>query len=404
MKSQINIALATDLGYLKQTIIVIESVLLNSDKEADYVFHILTDKTVKAVLSKYNEYLREKYDNYEIKVVLMDDIIGKVHMEVVYITKPTYYRLYLPELIEADRCIYLDSDVIVCDDLASLYKMDMKDCEIAGVIDIPKHANTEDTLNHMKKIEIPSLDWYVNAGILLMDLSLMRESGFSKKASLLVDKSFPLQDQDILNVLCYEKTMLLPLKYNVQVILLDMLKKYPEIGISEADVKEAVTHPVIIHYYSAEKPWEFMDVPLAEKWWGICQQTQLFDDFFEKYRDSFYYYAINGNKPLWKLEKYSELWMKQLKTYERIYVYGAGIKGKRTLGLLKKHGIDIEAFLVTSLEDNPNIVDETKVMEVSDNLPKDAVIIISMARNRIPEVRRALFQKGYYNVICFGEI
>ena len=364
----------------------------------------MTDKSVKPTLEKYNEYLRKKYDNYEINVVLMDDIIGKVHMEVVYITKPTYYRLYLPELIKAERCIYLDSDVIVCGDLVSLYNMDMKDCEIAGVIDIPKHANTEDAISHMKRIEIPTLDWYVNAGILLMDLSLMRESGFSKKASLLVDKSFPLQDQDIVNVLCYEKTMLLPLKYNVQVILLDMLKKHPEIGILEKELEEAVTHPVIIHFYSAEKPWEFLDVPLAEKWWTICKKTQFFHDFFEKYKDSFYYYAINGNKPLWKLEKYSEPWIKQLKLYEKIYVYGAGIKGERTLYFLRKHEMDVEAFLVTSLEENPSIVEGIYVKEVSDCLPKDAVIIIAMARNCIPEVRRKLFQKGYFNVICFSEI
>ena len=60
MRNQINIALATDLGYLKQTIIVIESVLINSNIKADYIFHILTDKSVKPTLEKYNEYLRKK--------------------------------------------------------------------------------------------------------------------------------------------------------------------------------------------------------------------------------------------------------------------------------------------------------------------------------------------------------
>jgi lipopolysaccharide biosynthesis glycosyltransferase len=50
------------------------------------------------------------------------------------INNMTYYRLLLPSILsDCDKCLYLDSDIIVCGDLYELLKIEIDDSYIAGV-------------------------------------------------------------------------------------------------------------------------------------------------------------------------------------------------------------------------------------------------------------------------------
>lgn len=42
------------------------------------------------------------------------------------------FRLLLPELINEQKCIYLDSDIVVCRDISELYGIDISDYDIGG--------------------------------------------------------------------------------------------------------------------------------------------------------------------------------------------------------------------------------------------------------------------------------
>ena len=188
MSGEINIALATDIGYLKQAVVVVESVMINGTLSNTYHFHILTDAEAESAFLPYKEKICKKYNNCVIDCIVMADVFENVDIHIEHITKPTYYRLLLPELVPCDRCIYLDCDVIVCEDLADMYHMEMDDCEIAGVVAPVVFTFSKNGKEYMQKIGLPSLNQYVNAGVLLMHLANMRTYGFCEKIDLLLNK------------------------------------------------------------------------------------------------------------------------------------------------------------------------------------------------------------------------
>ena len=62
-----------------------------------------------------------------------DRAFEDVNMHIKHITQATYYRLKLPGLLlDIDKCLYLDVDIVVQNDLTELYEQDMEEYYIAG--------------------------------------------------------------------------------------------------------------------------------------------------------------------------------------------------------------------------------------------------------------------------------
>lgn len=237
-----------------------------------------------------------------------------------------------------------------------------------------------------------------------MHLANMRTYGFCEKIDLLLNKQFPTQDQDIINIASYGFIKLLPYRYNVQIKRLSMVKEYSEIGISDEELQEAKAHPYIIHYSTAEKPWEFFDIPYADKWWETCRKTIVCDEFFDLYRSSFYYYGVIKNKSLWRLEKFSEPWLEEIRNYDDLYVYGAGVKGKRAVEYLVSNNITIKAVLVSTMDNNAEYVQGVKVECLASQVTDRDLVILALKDAYLAQVRRMLFKKNIFNVIGVEEI
>jgi Lipopolysaccharide biosynthesis proteins, LPS:glycosyltransferases len=101
-----------------------------------------------------------------------------------------------------DKILYLDTDVVLNGDISELYDLDIGGHEIAGVPDY-----------YGKWFFGRS---YVNSGVLLLNLKLIRETDlFQKALRLCREKRVFLPDQTALNRYAATK-MLLPRKYNEQ--------------------------------------------------------------------------------------------------------------------------------------------------------------------------------------------
>ena len=61
------------------------------------------------------------------------------------------------------------------------------------------------------------MKYYVNTGVLLMNLKKIREDNMTQKFIKLSKRTYDFQAQDILNIACYGKILTLPPKYNVLV-------------------------------------------------------------------------------------------------------------------------------------------------------------------------------------------
>lgn len=180
-----------------------------------------------------------------------------------------YLRLLLPELFAGeDRCLYLDCDLVVVRSITEMYDMQMDGMFMAGVTDrICLEESQRRRLLHDWKIEG---GYYVNSGVLLMDLGKMRTSGKDKEAlELAYSKPFRYVDQDVLNQIYQGGIRLLPKNYNVfsddcyedlallRNLIPDKKNLFPD---------EALDNPSIIHYIGPNKPWVVKGVPHEKAW------------------------------------------------------------------------------------------------------------------------------------------
>lgn len=212
MQLTIPIVLSCDNKYAPLMYTTMVSILENGFKNTYYTFYLL----VPSNFSKNNENIilgiNNKYKCY-IHFIYINNIFENLSMKISHITLPTYYRLLIGELLpqEFDKCIYLDVDLCVRKDLSELFSIDIKDNYIAGVVSPIYYF---DEAKHCKRLNLTSMKKYINGGVLVMNLKQIRKDNMTQKFIELSKKNYDSQDQDVLNVACYEKIFILPPKYN----------------------------------------------------------------------------------------------------------------------------------------------------------------------------------------------
>ncbi len=143
-------------------------------------------------------------------------------------TKANYYRLYLSSILPAEikKIIYLDSDVLILDDLMPLWTMKLEQ-PIAAVCEKDE-----------ERISALGVNRYFNSGVMLVNLELWREQNVQNLFNELIltsKKMLKYWDQDILNIAFDNEFVELNAEWNTS-------------------PKNAI-NPRIIHFTGAHKPW-----------------------------------------------------------------------------------------------------------------------------------------------------
>lgn len=164
-----------------------------------------------------------------------------------HISMAATYRLFAPFILPCDKVIYLDSDLIVLDDIKKLWEYEPE--YIAGVPDpMYKHQARKNRLKHL----------YINSGVMVMNLKNLRKLNYMERIENTQTGSYNLSllDQDIINIAFGDVIEHLPLEWNVYA------KIYPETTYGMIKARE---NPSIIHWCGKEKPWN-ADVWKADEW------------------------------------------------------------------------------------------------------------------------------------------
>jgi lipopolysaccharide biosynthesis glycosyltransferase len=177
----------------------------------------------------------------------------------------TYYRLLLPQLLDFDKVIYIDSDTIVLSNLVELYNQDVSNSLVAGVVDPGGHTST---IFHLFQDQEP----YLNAGLLLMNLKSMRELNFleaCKRTYFKFKDEINYGDQDILNLVTAGRKMALNNKF----CSLMQPNLFPD-----AEFDKEIHNSDIVHFVGAIKPWMKSCNPRAFKlWWDYANKLSVDD-------------------------------------------------------------------------------------------------------------------------------
>lgn len=178
--------------------------------------------------------------------------------------RSAWARFFLPELLpDVDRILYLDIDMLICDDCSCLFNLDMKGAVVGGVYE---SISCKDD-NHNKALGIPEIfQGYVNTGTLLIDMNEFRRHSWGRK---IIDfahshaHELPYPDQDSMNAVLYEHIFRLHPHWNWNDIgtrrILNHSSNTKSL-IRAATLKEAVeasVFPGILHYCGDRKPWKY---------------------------------------------------------------------------------------------------------------------------------------------------
>lgn len=266
----IPVVYATDEGYLKYTIASICSILLQPTLNIYYRIVILAPLNSDTDYKNAIEEKLLKFHNYSLEVIEMGSEFDNAYLEIKHITTPTYYRLLLPDLLkDCDKCIYIDGDTCVCDDLYNLYAIDLGHNYIGAVEALIYYEKTDYHASRLNIKDKKSFK-YFNAGVLLMNLNEMRKNQIADQFLKLIGEQFESQDQDIINIVCCGKIQRISSSYNVMTRYHTWERERFEtiLGKEYANVYlEAVKKPVIVHYANKIKPWDNPNMAYARYWW-----------------------------------------------------------------------------------------------------------------------------------------
>ncbi|MBE7733192.1 glycosyltransferase family 8 protein [Devosia faecipullorum] len=156
-------------------------------------------------------------------------------------SKAAYSRYFisaLPDHIE--RCVYLDTDLLVFKDLSEVHNVDLGSNIAAAVRDIS--VRTRGAWPELReRLGVENELNYVNSGVIIIDLARWRQDDIETalvEISISKFDQMDSQDQDAINIVLYDKIAYLDISWN--------LSQYEKPEIGKAN---------IIHLIGSVKPW-----------------------------------------------------------------------------------------------------------------------------------------------------
>lgn len=247
-----NILVTIDYNYMKPLSVMLHSLSMQ---------HPAVPITVYVAHSTLTEdhisFLRKTVETPRLKlsfIFLSDDFLEEAPTTDRY-PKEMYYRIfatqYLPESL--DRVLYLDPDLVVINPLTDLYALDFKGNLFAAATHINSALRKLNEIRLDSPINCP----YINSGVMLMNLNLLRKTQNIHQVIDYIDKyhnRLLLPDQDVISTLYGDKILLIDaLRYNMtERTYSARLKKKNE----KLSLEEIRKNSCIIHYCGRNKPWK----------------------------------------------------------------------------------------------------------------------------------------------------
>lgn len=191
-----------------------------------------------------------------------------------HLSMSTFSRLYMGDILEEgiDRALYFDCDIMIRKNIRELYGSNITGLYAGGVGDCISSV-------HRRVIGLAADSVYINAGVLLADLSLWRQDKLSERFGEYAEQhggNVSYADQGILNSIMSGRLAELSAKYNAYTAMFDfsyddlLIFRKPSRFYYRKQVQAAVSDPVIVHYTSSflsVRPWvRGCTHPFAEEW------------------------------------------------------------------------------------------------------------------------------------------
>lgn len=248
-KNVVETALALDQNLEKMIPVVLQSLVDHTSREINA--HVMTrglGKEFRDRMGKLFPEINFTFYNFD-EVNYGNDIALLSHISV-----STMDRLFLPEMLKnLDKVLYLDIDILIQGDVGELYDLNLGENVFAG-----KRTRLKTWANMIRPITratlhfAPEKAWDIrkrlhdkadltsrtfNAGILVLNLELMRKENFTAEHMYLVEQC-RMNDQDVFNIYSRDRVLEIDSEWN------------------HVPSQDFNTKPKIIHWAGPAKPWK----------------------------------------------------------------------------------------------------------------------------------------------------
>lgn len=270
--SLVHVAITLDFEYLRGSIAAVHSILQHSSCPESIFFHFLVSDTGLKTL------VGSTFPQLKFKVYYFDpEIVRKLISTSVRqaLEQPlNYARNYLADILEecVGRVIYLDSDLVVVDDVSKLWSTSLGEKTIGAPeychANFTKYFTTGFWSNRQySKIFAKRNPCYFNTGVMVIDLGKWRQSGYTKQ----IERWMEIQKSDRI----YELGSLPPFLLVFAGYVAPIDHGWNQHGLGGDNVKGSCRdlHPgpvSLLHWSGSGKPWLRLDskeaCPLDALW------------------------------------------------------------------------------------------------------------------------------------------
>jgi lipopolysaccharide biosynthesis glycosyltransferase len=261
-----NIVFSSDRGMLAALHVAAKSVLEHFQGVPSFM--ILSDELGEADIDLLRETLLATGKNFQLELRNVDSGAFRDFPSLAG-RHSTYFRLLIPDISQAERCLYLDCDTLCFVDLSLLANFDLNGNSLALAPEAPIQCCLDRKL--VDDLGARASGFYYNAGFCVMDCDRWRRENLAKKCLEYVTESQPdYHDQSALNFIFHNQIANLPLKYNRHS---NVRTNWPFLCDSRKRNEQ------LIHFVDYPKPWSSLGRwvhPFGKIWWAEYRKTAHF--------------------------------------------------------------------------------------------------------------------------------
>lgn len=254
--------------YCRHAAVVMVSIFANTS--SNICVHIIHDNTLT---QDNREKLKKLASDYRqtVNLVNVENMLDSDKIDVSKLTadgaRGTLFRLLIPDIINSDKLIYLDCDIVVTMNIAELWRISVDECAVAAVRDTASINYNRGGFVGWRTRQVWSLlgivpGEYFNAGVLVLNLKKLRNNyNFLEavtKFYVKYKKCITFADQDCLNHIFADDKILIDERFN-------------RIDVSHVDEHSLDGY---IWHMAGEKPWVAYTRPYVDDlYWRYLRQT-----------------------------------------------------------------------------------------------------------------------------------
>ena len=270
--------------------ITLQSIIEKSDPDYNYDFVVFTKD-----MSEFNQKVLSDIcnrPNVSLRFVNVKEIFENLNLYTPkHITIETYFRLIIPVFMKSyNKILFLDSDLLILEDIKNLYNFDIKDYAVAATEECLMSALLgicgEYAVKYMyETLKLKNPDKYFQAGVMIFNIDYFNEHNCSEKLmEMVLNFNYNIVDQDALNELLNDKCFWLPNEWNYPPLQKHMKEMNYLENMSDF-IREkylAVKEPKILHFADCEKPWFDPTEDYATDWWFYARKSPYYEEIMRR--------------------------------------------------------------------------------------------------------------------------